>query len=199
MSAKEIQINPCRACMQKLSDPDKWSIPAIADCCYSTLANFTGAQSVNDIRDVDNCVECVVSQLPEAYGFDRNECNLDWKAPPIWNQTPHYFPSLLFDGNTPNQALRKCSEACQDNRYPNECMDNCRIDFNSVEGFEKNDSKDKKDQSYDDYQKDNPWAFWIAFTLASITLAFVLVVIIRGVMSPGGATGRSAMRGRKRR
>jgi hypothetical protein len=196
MNGKEIEINPCRACMQKLSDPDKWSIPAIADCCYSTLANFTGTQNVNDIRDVQNCVDCVVSQLPDAYGFDRNECNLHWKAPPIWNQTPHYFPTLLFDGNTPNDALQKCSIACLDDKYPNECAENCRMDFSAVEGFETKKKTDEKVSSYDDYQKDNPWSFWVAFTLSALILAFVLVVTIRGVMSSDGA---SRMRRRKRR
>lgn len=124
-------INPCKACIDKFKN-GRCGVHNINDCCYDTLAAFTGSQSVNDIRYVDNCVDCV-QQFLKAEG--KTSCDLNIKPPPIWNDVPHYFPRLLQELDDPDQSLITCKQLCSENDklHVNKCHENCETDFNAVQ------------------------------------------------------------------
>jgi hypothetical protein len=106
------------------------------DCCYATLAAFSGATSSNAINNdesANNCKECVQKVMNEMGVFGRTPCDLKLSAPPLWLQSPHYVPSLLNDGKTPDEARNTCMFMCKETRYPNACMENCQTDYDALE------------------------------------------------------------------
>lgn len=129
------KINPCKACEKKLSG-GRCNVNTMNDCCYGTLAAFSGAissTSINNSEAADNCKACVQKVMDGMGVFGRSECDLKLSSPPLWLQSPHYVPSLLNDGMDPENALKECVKLCNDTKYPNECKLNCQTDYDAVE------------------------------------------------------------------
>jgi hypothetical protein len=128
----DLTLNPCAACRKKYDITD---INNINQCCYNTLSAFTGATSLNQIRntpEAQNCIKCV-EESKKALG--RDNCDFRLTAYPSWIQAPHYFPELLHQTKDVNIAKQQCIKDCQTNRYPNQCMDNCEMDASAVESY----------------------------------------------------------------
>ena len=130
MNFSKYVIDPCSSCVSKYGITD---INNINQCCYDTIGAFTGNVSLNSFRDnksvMDVCDKCVQSSM-KALG--RDPCEFRLTPYPSWIQAPHHFPQLLNSGLSPEEALGKCNDMCTKNRYPNQCMDNCQMDFNSL-------------------------------------------------------------------
>jgi hypothetical protein len=129
------KINPCKACEKKLQRT-RCNVNTMNDCCYATLAAFSGATSSNAINNdesANNCKECVQKVMNGMGVFGRTPCDLKLSAPPLWQQSPHYLPSLLNDGKTPDEARNMCMFMCKETQYPNMCMENCQTDYDALE------------------------------------------------------------------
>jgi hypothetical protein len=175
-------INPCYACLKKFS-PENSDINNINNCCYETLAAFKGTDNVNSIRDAQACVECVTAQI---YNLDRTRCDFQIQAPPIFNQSSHYFPELYSKSLDKEKSKNECLNMCKTNRYPNECAINCVTDADAVESFstfKQNNKKEQKtdqkqDPTYKDYEKAHPKTFSLVFIIMSLILAFFIGLFI---------------------
>ena len=197
-------INPCKAALEKYKDAlDKGhlSVNGINNTCYDVCGAFSGVGDSWQIPDdcAKNCMECV-SNIKAS--MCRNDC--DYKAPrrpPIFNQTPHYFPNLLEQTKDPAQALHKCMKLCEKTSYPGECKETCRVDMSAVQmkhtpqrtketyreqyKHKKNHNKKHKDDGpdYRKYSKAHPWAFYLTFIAISIIFIIALWVFIRFLTS----------------
>ncbi len=132
----DYNVNPCKTCLNKFKNGD-CDVNNINDCCYDTLAAFLGEGSVNAVRDTPeakNCIECLQMGIKD---MGRTPCDLRLGPPPIWNQTPHYFPQLLSEHQNAEIAKDMCIQKCSSNYYPNECNINCFTDYGAVEPIQK--------------------------------------------------------------
>lgn len=182
MSSK-YKINPCRACEKKLQGTS-CNVNTMNDCCYSTLAAFTGATSSNAINNdeaANNCKECVQKVMDGMGVFGRTPCDLKLSAPPLWQQSPHYVPSLLNDGKTPEEARCECIRICRETKYPRECQANCQTDFDAIEA-----RAARKSEKYEttvvniNKNKVSKAPFIIVLTLLMlIFLAITAIIIVR--------------------
>lgn len=132
----DYNVNPCKTCLNKFKNGD-CDVNNINDCCYDTLAAFLGEGSVNAVRDTPeakNCIECLQRSIKD---MGRTPCDLRLGPPPIWNQTPHYFPQLLSEHQNAEVAKDMCLQKCSSNYYPNECNINCFTDYGAVEPISK--------------------------------------------------------------
>lgn len=124
-----VEIDPCTAC-QKRYEKGGCDVNNINNCCYDTLAAFTGAQNVLNISKVKNCTECVNKYIRAA---GKTTCDLNIDPPPLWNNIPHYFPTLLAETGDKDVSLQKCVEKCQgDSLNRNACILNCQTDYDAV-------------------------------------------------------------------
>ena len=132
----DYNVNPCKTCLNKFKNGD-CDVNNVNDCCYDTLAAFLGEGSVNAVRDTPeekNCIECLQRAIKD---MGRTPCDLRLGPPPIWNQTPHYFPQLLSEHQNAEVAKDMCLQKCSSNYYPNECNINCFTDYGAVEPAKK--------------------------------------------------------------
>lgn len=127
----KVELNPCQACLNKVTK-DRWNVNIVNQCCYETLAAFRGSSSVNAIRnssEAQNCARCVKDSILKS---GKNLCDLRVSPPPIWSQTPHYFPGMLQELKDVNRAKESCYKKCETTPYPNQCKINCRTDAAAV-------------------------------------------------------------------
>lgn len=174
---QELKLNPCKACVQKYGIKD---INALNSCCYSTVAAFAGQSSVNAIRDspeARNCVACI-GQSKRALG--RDDCDLRLTAAAVWSEVPHYFPDLVQTEPDPKKALGKCVDMCKNSPYPNECRENCVIDYDSIEQYKK--TKKHMQESHVPAPFTPPadkTQYLVSYVLASLVFLFILVVFLQ--------------------
>jgi len=130
---KNYKINPCKACKKNYDIKD---INNINQCCVDTLAAFEGANSINSFRsrpEAENC-KCCIEESKKAMG--RDLCEFRLPLYPTWIQAPHFFPTFLVQEGNVEQAKKLCIDACEGTRYENECIKNCNIDSQAVDGIE---------------------------------------------------------------
>ena len=137
-----MEIDPCKACIKKY-ERTGCDINDLNNCCYETLSAFSGKDSINSLTNdtnLLNCRECIASKLatmgpfPDGYTV----CDHRIAPPPIFVQTPHYFPQV-FDGKDIEGAKQQCISMCSNTSYPNECIENCLTDADAVVIKEKYD------------------------------------------------------------
>ena len=133
---RKYQIDPCKGCMEKLSQMEIPDINALNDCCYDMTARATGAQSVNQIRGtelVDNAADCIHKAM---HNMGRSPCNFKLSSPPIFvPNTPNLFLDM-GNGLSPDEALESCLSKC----YPSNscgapsmsCIDDCLLQRSCV-------------------------------------------------------------------
>jgi hypothetical protein len=170
------EINPCKACVDKFKS-GKCNINNINQCCYDTLAAFSGSASVNSVRNTEgakNCVQCVHNAM-KAIG--RTPCDLQLAPPPVWNQVPHYLPKNLSQGMNLNEAKNMCLVQCEDGVNMNACKENCLTDVSAVvETYENNG------QTYNNYVKDDPIVFYVTFGIFAFFFSVILTCFLRSLM-----------------
>lgn len=174
-----LTVNPCKACMTTLQADGKCDYQSINNCCYKVLAAAKGTDSNQDLREVQNCIECVRQQMPCLPGLDRGPCNVNPKPPPIWNQSERYFFPALRESHNPQHALQQCMKECKENAlYKEECMQNCQLDYASVEQLPAHSVSPAPIVP----AGDNKWAFWIAFVVVALILSTGLAISLQGIL-----------------
>lgn len=125
-------INPCKGCWDTYNK-EYCDINTINSCVTETAAAFSGIPSNNFIRGTDadaNWKECMVKMMA-AQG--RDPCDFQLSMAPVWAQSPHYFPNLLYTTQDPDKAYTQCVKLCNDDKYHRgECVRNCGTDRASV-------------------------------------------------------------------
>lgn len=134
-------INPCKACQEKLKNDRDCNINSLNNCCTEIASHFSGYPSNEVMSNVSikNWKDCMESTMKKQ---GRDFCNLRLNVAPVFAQVPHFFPKLLYEGNTPDIALKKCKTMCEasEKMTPNECIEACQVDYNAVEMISKGDN-----------------------------------------------------------
>lgn len=170
------KLNPCSATM-KVCEPN--DINCINNKCFETLGAFENASSLNQIRNLPQSSNCNICVENAKAVIGKDDCDLRLTDAPIFNQTPHYFPNILRYTQDPEKSKDMCFTWCNDcKNCKNECKDNCRTDYNTVEKFKQ---KDPIRNSVIDYSKTNPVSFYTALALGLIFFAIILYIFIKGI------------------
>jgi hypothetical protein len=122
----------------------------------------------------------------------KSDCSLRRPPPPpIFNQIPHYFPSLLIETNNKDIAYKKCLDMASSSRYPNTTKNYCRLDADAVSVVSKenykidnqfnNENFDIKENSKcNGYKDDNnfmSFLFYIGVIIMIISIFYIFKVI----------------------
>jgi len=144
-TTQSVKINPCKACLAKFNknnDPQNITgvnktskVTDLNNCCYETLAAFTGTNSVANINSDKICQNCITDAIEESR-WDRDRCNDRITPGAIIDSSVHLLPKYLNSGVGVKKALELCKTECQGVRNPNECIENCETDASAVEGYE---------------------------------------------------------------
>ncbi len=154
MKKQKYQIDPCKGCMEKLSQMEIPDINFLNNCCYDMTARATGAQSINQIRGtelVNNSADCIHRAM---HNMGRSPCNFKLSSPPIFiPDTPNLFQDIE-NGLNPDEALNVCLSKC----YPDAtcgspsmaCIDDCLLQRSCiVESSGPQDAADQNENIYD--------------------------------------------------
>lgn len=166
-------INPCKACWEKYKRGD-CDINNVNSCVADTAAAFSGIPSNNFIRGTnagENWQNCM-KKMMKAQG--RTPCDFQLDMAPVFNQSPHYFPSLLAESRNPQKALSSCMQKCSELRHnPKACMQNCAVDNAAVEHV--NDTK----ENYIQECGGCPFSNVLITSIIIFLLAYILITVYR--------------------
>jgi len=133
-----LRINPAKATCQKFADGD-YGLQAINDTCFGICAAFSGTYDTYQIdpKCAQSCEDLVEQRKMQIFSVGSCDHQVPYR-PVIWQQTGRYVPELIRRGANPIQAKDQCLQLCQthDKMQATDCMDNCILDFNAIEGFD---------------------------------------------------------------
>ena len=120
-------INPC---FSSVKNSEKLDINSINNKCYEICSAFSDI--TNEQCCKNQCDICIKDTVVE---MGRDLCEFRPAKPPIFVQVPHYFPAFFKETNNVEESLNKCIQTC-DNLHinNNECIENCKIDKDAVQG-----------------------------------------------------------------
>lgn len=143
-------INPCQACFKKLRSKGECNLHQLSDCFAETAAAFTGVPSNDSFRGkgINESWQGCISKLAASMGRSQ-KCELRMYEPPIFVDTPHYYPDLLASTRDKKQALEGCLKLCSNEPNKKEaCKEACYVDNDVVievlnKGDQEQESGDK--------------------------------------------------------
>lgn len=121
------EIDACHACSKKHNN-----INSLNNCLVETEAAFSNTLSTNYLRSTNSAAkwnDCIVKKMTE---MGRAPCNFQLNMAPVFAGDTHPFPDRLDELKDKDKALEKALEDCKKSRYPNECKNNCHIDYDAV-------------------------------------------------------------------
>ena len=125
------EINPCKAVREKVQSAN-CDINTMNDLCYGVARAYGKVYGPKLKKKLeDQCVE-LITEKKCTNGHD--SCYMRRPTPPPeFNQMDHYFPYLFKKSKNVSDAFNKCSTMCQNTRFPNTCIDNCKIDASAIQ------------------------------------------------------------------
>ena len=184
-------INPCKAVLQKTNVSSN-DINTINNLCYEITNAYGKAYGSTLKSELDKQCHNLIYEKKCQLGYDPRDPRRRPTPPPIFNQVPHYFPTLLKQTNNPHKAYEECSKLCQNCKYPNDCQAFCQLDYDALEiehydnssnsnkkehydsSRSSNSKKEHKKIDYDGYKKSHPVVFFIGYVFVSCL--FLLLV-----------------------
>jgi hypothetical protein len=144
------EIDPCKSILNNTCDDD--NINTMNNLCYE-ISNAYGNVYGSDIqKKLEYKCSQMISDKKKQMG--KSDCNLRRPPPPpIFNQIPHYFPSLLTSNN-PEVAYKKCLDMANSSRYPNSTKKYCKLDADALVIEENQVIKNIKNARQFNMQKD---------------------------------------------
>lgn len=164
-------INPCKACWQKFNN-GSCDINNVNSCVVDTATAFAGIPSNNflDTPADENWKTCVDNTMT-AQG--RSPCDFQLNMAPVFNQVPHYYPSLLAELGEPEKAQNFCMQKCSELRHNKKaCMENCSTDHAAVESYNPMQQSNSPDEN------NKPISVWTGFFAILILIFIILIVYI---------------------
>jgi len=178
------KVNPVKAtCMKYKDEPN--SIQGMNDTCFGICAAFS---NTNDVYNMDpecskSCSDLIEDKKRQIYGVGSCDHQAPYK-PVIWEQVPRFMPMLLNSGMGRDEALQTCLKKCQNSSLVNECMEDCKVDYDAVEITEpkkiqenivSNNTMITNTNNTNNKHKSNKKFFYILITLVFVVLMFFIV------------------------
>lgn len=127
-----MKINPVKGTLQSLQNGD--GIQTINDRCYGVCAAYSGTYDTfnMDPQCVASCDALIESERIDRFGVGRCDHQTPLR-PVIFNIEQRYFPQLVKQSMPPEQALQMCIKKCGSTNTPEECIENCNLDYGCLE------------------------------------------------------------------
>ena len=127
------KVNPVKAtCMKYKDEPN--SIQGMNDTCFGICSAFS---NTNDVYNMDpvcskSCSDLIEDKKRQIYGVGSCDHQAPY-LPVIWQQVPRFMPVLLNSGMEKDEAFQNCLQKCKNISLANECMEDCKVDYDAVE------------------------------------------------------------------
>lgn len=189
------KIDPCKAIGEKLRDAD-CDINTMNSLCYGIAKAYGDAYGPELEYKLKKQCQALISDKKCTLGYDN--CYMRRPTPPpIWNQVPHYFPVLFKDCEDVDTAYKKCVSMCGNSNNNIECMENCKLEADSVvkssdiehydETYKQKDSgncgKSDDEPDYEGYKDAHPFVFFMGFGIVVVMIILLVVYFIRGLLT----------------
>lgn len=194
-------INPAKSAYKYIRETDG-GINEANNICYNICAGF-GNGNISPACE-SNCQQ-FINNFKAANG--KSPCSYQApRRPPIFNQTPHYFPKLFEQNKNVCLAKRQCVEICHKHASdPQDCVKWCKLDSDAVEQKENYMKSVKATKTcncgskckcngncngncdcngfpdYKPYADEHPVAFYTGFSIVAIIMSILIVIFIKGV------------------
>lgn len=124
-------INPCYSVVKFLKENNNLGPNETNNLCYQVCKDWMGSDEIRDgTQCYNNCKKCT---LPFIYSRGKDICSLDYKIPPLWNDTISYFPDLYRETNDKKLSFIKCKEKCDKHMNGSiECKNLCKLDMDAI-------------------------------------------------------------------
>jgi hypothetical protein len=173
------EINPCQASLVKQKSLGIGLIE-LNNTCYEVCNAF------GNPKGCDKQCHDMVQDINIKRGYSACYPKRPLK-PPIWVQTPHYFPDLLKQSGNIKKATSECLKMCKNNKLSAECQLNCLTDSSAIiqepkqikiqESYQQpNIASQKPDEedTYKKYEKANPIPFYIGFLIIALLMSIII-------------------------
>ena len=176
------EIDPCKAVMTKMAFCND-DINTMNDLCYEISSAYGNVYGPDVEKKLNTrCVEMIADKKKEL-GY--TDCYMKRPSPPpIFNQVPHFFPSLLYEMKDPDKAYKKCCEMADRSRYPNTSLEYCRLDADavvgSVESYDRESSNRESSEEidYEKYADKHPFAFFLGYMIVIFIILFLVYIFV---------------------
>ena len=174
----DIEIDACKASISHLKKTGFVDYNNVNNLCYETCAHWFGPESnANGTECYKNCNACVT---PFIYARGHDTCYFRPRPPPVYTK-PSYFRDLYIETSDKNMALKLCKDKCEKFVGQNgilECKQTCDIDADALVGEHYTQVTNSPSPFFDTFAKDNPVAFYSAFSVVGLILVALLTVFI---------------------
>ena len=181
------EIDPCKSVFNNMLCDN--NINTMNNLCYEISSAYGKVYGDETHKKLKYKCSKMISDKKKQIG--KSDCSLRRPPPPpIFNQIPHYFPSLLIETNNKDIAYKKCLKMASCSRYPNTTKNYCRLDADAVSVVSKENYKNIKINKFNNENldiskcngyKDNnnfmSFLFYIGVIIIIISIFYIFKVI----------------------
>ena len=125
------EIDPCKSVLNNIIYDDDNNINTMNNLCYEISNAYGKVYGTDTKKKLEYKCSKMISDKKKQMG--KSDCNLRRPPPPpVFNQIPHYFPSLLMETNNKDIAYKKCLDMAKNSLYPNTTSQYCRLDADAI-------------------------------------------------------------------
>ena len=117
------QINPCQAINKKFGK-NGTDINTMNNMCFGICQAYGNPEGCSE--------QCSAMLSTKKVSMGKSDCTLRISRPPIWNQIPRNFPSLLQKTGNVEQAYKQCCIIASKDKYPNTTKEMCKLDASAI-------------------------------------------------------------------
>jgi hypothetical protein len=141
--------------------------------CYEISNAYGQVYGIDTQKKLEYKCSQMISDRKKQMG--KSDCNLRRPPhPPLFNQIPHYFPSLLMQTNNKDIAYKKCLDMAKNSVYPNTTSQYCRLDADAIitkENYKSiQDNENKKSNENDNFSL----SFYIGIIFIFISICYLV-------------------------
>ena len=169
------EIDPCKSVLNNMLCDN--NINTMNNLCYEISSAYGKVYGEETHKKLKYKCSKMISDKKKQIG--KSDCSLRRPPPPpIFNQIPHYFPSLLIETNNKDIAYKKCLKMASCSRYPNTTKNYCRLDADAVVSKENYKNLDiSKCNGCKDDNNFISFLFYIGVIIMIISIFYIFKVI----------------------
>ena len=169
------EIDPCKSVFNNIIHDNDNNINTMNNLCYEISNAYGKVYGIDTQKKLEYKCSQMISDRKKQMG--KSDCNLRRPPPPpIFNQIPHYFPSLLMQTNNKDIAYKKCLNMAKNSLYPNTTSQYCRLDADAIitkENYKSiQDNENKKSNENDNFSL----SFYIGIIIIFISICYLVEV-----------------------
>lgn len=133
------KIDPCKSCQKYYDIKD---VNNIKTCAFGNVARYYGNNiNILDLKGTPEYIAARNCVNESVIANGKKPIDMRIAAPPIINRVNSNFFPYLNSGKSITESRNKCITDCSSQQFPNQCIQECNIDADSVimqEGYTSN-------------------------------------------------------------